>query len=69
MFVEEKRSGILRRARHYLPCVVMQGLYYAFICPYQVIVTLYGEIRAQQDKTNKKATKKNYSTRIISFLN
>ena len=34
VFVEAKLSGIPCRARHYLPRVVMRGLYYAFISPY-----------------------------------
>ena len=44
-----KISGILCRARHNLPGVFMQGLYYALIYPYLFMVTLHREIRRQQD--------------------
>ena len=33
-FIACETFGILRRARHYLPCVCMRGLYYAMIYQY-----------------------------------
>ena len=60
-----KLSGILSRARHYLPQVVMRGLYYGLIDPYLSYVNCMGKYLHNKTRTKKKATKE--IIRIITF--
>ena len=63
-----KLSGILCRARHYWPRVVMRGLYYVLIYPY-LIVTLYGKNDVHTTRLEQIRRLQRKIIRIITFSN
>ena len=63
-----KLSGILCRARHYWPRVLMRGLYHALIYPY-LMVTLYGKNDMYTTRLEPIRRLQKKIIRIITFWN